>query len=140
MFLRQFYIHSPVIPDTCSWAQMLESAGSRVQHSPCCRSRPWVPNLFRALESTFQSFKSAQVKAEMAECTLCEGACVSLPVQYSVSCACRQTWASNTLPRLDSPSDDLIGVLLKLSNAVGVSCNAKRRPDRISILRLSDRF
>ena len=39
---------------------------------------------------------------------------------------------------MTSPSRDLISALVKVSNAVGVASNAKRRPDLVSVLRLNE--
>ena len=128
-----------VIPDTCSWGELFQCKRSRVQHSPCCRSRPWLKGLFRSLESHFQSAESHEISPNVPLCTLCEAASIHLPLQYNFACTCLHDWGTHPLPPLVSPSLDLVSHVSKVSNAVGLGTNAKRRPDIVSVIRMKDR-
>ena len=56
------------------------------------------------------------------------------------SCSCPTALGACPLPLLDPVTDDLRKYLLRVSNAVDLACDSKRKPDKLTISRLKEWF
>jgi len=140
-FFKKMFTIILVVPDLCSWAEVMQTTHRRVQHSPCCRDRNWVPCLFPCLQQIFSASEArggnSLVLAGPGN-MLCDGAWYSPTVIGSGECLCPPTFGGSVLPQLPSVTDDLRKGILKVYHAISQACDTKRVPDKLSILRLND--
>ena len=140
-FLKISLTNILVVPDLCSWAEVIQTIHRRVQHSSCCRDRNWIPCLFPCLEQIFSASEARggnSVVLQGPGIMLCDGAWLTQTVNGSGECSCPPTFGGSVLPQLPSVTEDLRKWCSKVYQAVGNACDTKRRPDKVTILRLKE--
>ena len=121
------------VPASCSWAGVLETALYRIKHSAWCRDRHWFPELFRNLQNSFEK-KPGIFKTSIPYSMLCDASFVNQPLEDGRVCHCQSSTQFNMLELCH----EVQSCLLRARNAVGLACNADRKPDRLTFIRLND--
>ena len=121
------------VPAPLSWAVVVSSCAYNIQHSACCRGRPWLHDLFRSLHGAFDNSNGAY-SSRLPHSCLCDAAFLNTPLEDGRVCSCP---SSMEFP-IFSGEGDIGALLLRARNAVGLACNADRKPDRLTLFRLNE--